>query len=238
MNASWSFGFLRFSSFSFLMSLRLWDIWDLLFLFFVDALVDVGDPVGIQVEFPRRRMWIVLLLFVAKSLQEPFGHSLLPLFPLEKGYVNLNHGSFGSAPLEIHALGTQASMHMEANTDRFFRYEMYQKVEEFSMNFQVDVVRSIVANHVSANEEDIVFVINASHGVNAILRSLLLPSGSKFLYFNLAYTMVKNTLYYISEEFQNQLVEVNVTFPVSYAKIVGLVVEALEQNPGSGGWRS
>jgi selenocysteine lyase/cysteine desulfurase len=113
-------------------------------------------------------------------------------------------------------------MHMEANTDRFFRYEMYQKV---------DVVRAIVANHVGANEEDIVFVINASHGVNAILRSLLLPSGSKFLYFNLAYTMVKNTLYYISEEFQNQLVEVNVTFPVSYSKIVGQVVEALEKNP-------
>ena len=44
-----------------------------------------------------------------------------------------------------------------------------------------------MATYIGANTEDVVFVENASIGVNAIMRSLKIPKGKKIFYYNLAY---------------------------------------------------
>jgi isopenicillin-N epimerase len=88
-----------------------------------------------------------------------------------------------------------------------------------------------LAEYVHADPQDIVFVLNASHGVNAVLRSVLLSPNEKILYLNLAYGMVKETLYFLREIFHEQLVEAEIMFPTTKEAIVRVVVEALEANP-------
>ena len=55
--------------------------------------------------------------------------------------------------------------------------------------------------YVGAETEDLVFVENASEGMNAILQSLLVP-GSGLLYLDLAYGMVQETIKFIDETLQ------------------------------------
>jgi hypothetical protein len=50
----------------------------------------------------------------------------------------------------------------------------------------MDALRERVAKYLGAKKEDIVFVPNASHGMNAVLRSLKIQPGEKILYLNTA----------------------------------------------------
>jgi selenocysteine lyase/cysteine desulfurase len=156
----------------------------------------------------------------------PFGHQLLPLFALQSNYTNLNHGSFGSPPQSVIASQRQWYDYVEENPDRWYRYHVYSEMDD---------AREIVANYVGADKEDIVFVLNASHGVNAVLRSLKIAPPGKILYLNLAYQMVKNTLQFMHEMYSEQLVQVNITFPTSNEQIVQLVKEAFDNHTADGG---
>ena len=91
-------------------------------------------------------------------------------FALAEGYANLNHGSYGSPPLSVLKTATATRMHIEANPDAWFRYEMCSAL---------DKVRSKIAAYVGADTDDVVFVDNASHGVNSVLRSLEVTQGQK-----------------------------------------------------------
>lgn len=115
---------------------------------------------------------------------------------------------------------------MDLSPDNWFRYEMYDRL---------DSVRQQVAAYIHADAGDVAFVENASHGVNAVLRSVRPRAPrNKILYLNLAYQMVKNTLQFVHDADGEQLVMVNVTFPVesSGASIVAAVTQALEAHPG------
>ena len=69
--------------------------------------------------------------------------------------------------------------------DVFFRYDVWGLMNK---------VRALMAKFVGADEEDLAFVPNASHGVNAVLRSLKIKSTQKILCLNVAYAMVKKNL--------------------------------------------
>ncbi|ETO35417.1 hypothetical protein RFI_01646 [Reticulomyxa filosa] len=86
------------------------------------------------------------------------------------------------------------------------------------------------------NWEDLVFITNASHGVNAVLRSIgeeiydqqCGGAACKLLYLSTAYPMVKNTMAFLVSTFSNeQLVEVNVTTPMLSNNT--LLLQAIEQ---------
>ena len=104
----------------------------------------------------------------AAAAPPTFGHSLLPLFQMEPNYTNLNHGSYGSVPSSVTAAATAAEVAVERNPDRFFRYQVWDTV---------DAVRKAMAAFLSCSWLDLVFVPNASVGVNTVLRSLALPAG-------------------------------------------------------------
>ena len=48
---------------------------------------------------------------------------------LEKGYVNLNHGSFGATPRSVIEGEHRWEAQMELNPDRWFRGEVYEEVK-------------------------------------------------------------------------------------------------------------
>ena len=74
---------------------------------------------------------------------------------------------------------------------------------------------------------------NASHGVNAILRSLKIKLGEKILFLNVAYTMVKNTIKYLHNFNDDSLLQVDIKVPGTKDSILDAVRTALENNKGS-----
>jgi len=140
---------------------------------------------------------------------------------LASGYHNLNHGSFGAVPRDVMKSQQEWASYVELKPDVWYRYEVYPAVNK---------VRKQLATYIGADEEDVVFVINASHGVNAVIRSLVFPPGSKVLYLSEAYPMVKNTFAFMRDHFQEKLIEVPLTFPTTKDKIIDLVKQELAKH--------
>jgi selenocysteine lyase/cysteine desulfurase len=153
-----------------------------------------------------------------------FGHSLLPLFSFENGYINLNHGSYGAVPKSIINAKLEWINHVELNPDQWFRYEVYD---------EMNTVRAQVANYVGADPEDVVFVENASHGVNSVLRSIQInfKTGGKILILDIAYGMVKNTVQFLSDTYGIPSIQLHIPFPTDSNSIVSLVQQTLNNNP-------
>ena len=83
---------------------------------------------------------------------------------LEEGVLHLNHGSFGATPTPVLEAQQRVRSRMEANPTRYFLGGEYQR--------ELDAARRAVAGFVGGDEAGLVFVNNATTGVNAVLRSL------------------------------------------------------------------
>lgn len=82
---------------------------------------------------------------------------------LDPNVIHLNHGSFGAAPVEVLDEQTRWRYLMEANPD-LFMLETYQSALEQS--------RRQLSAYLKAESSGLVFVPNATFGVNSVLRSL------------------------------------------------------------------
>jgi isopenicillin-N epimerase len=132
-------------------------------------------------------------------------------WPLDNNSVFLNHGSFGACPRAILDKQQEYRQRLESQPVRFLIREM----EEL-----FDNARHRVASFVNARPEDLVFVQNATTGVNAVFRSLHFNPGDEILFTNHIYGACRRLLEYISGQTGAVLVEVVVDFPVSTPDII------------------
>lgn len=136
-----------------------------------------------------------------------FGKSLRSLYQLRSNYTNLNHGSYGAVPASVTAVRRCWSDHVEKSPDSWYRYDMYDTI-----NLARDKLSAYIN---AASPEDVALVDNASHGMNAVLRSLapklLAKKGTKILFLQTAYRMVLNTLQFLNDVYNEQLLQVNIT---------------------------
>jgi isopenicillin-N epimerase len=117
----------------------------------------------------------------------------------------LNHGSFGAAPVPV--LERQAALRtqMESEPVRFFMRE-YPALLNSS--------RQILARLISADPANLVFVNNATAGVNAVLRSLVFKPEDEILVTNHGYNACLNVARYVAERSGARVVEANLPLPV------------------------
>lgn len=87
----------------------------------------------------------------------------MEFWALDPAVSHLNHGSFGAAPIPVLETGRRLRGQMESNPTRFM-LETYQPL--------LDESRRRLAEYIGADPEGLVFVNNATAGVNAVLRSL------------------------------------------------------------------
>ena len=118
---------------------------------------------------------------------------------------------------------------MEGNPEVFTRFAQYGAI---------DRVRAAVAAYVGADVDDVVLVDNASHGMNAVFRSLAerLGRDALVLDLNTVYGMVRNTLAYTEATFGQRVVTANLTSlggVVSDDGVVEIVRRALEAAGGA-----
>ena len=138
------------------------------------------------------------------------------LWPLERGVIFLNHGSFGACPAEV--LRHQAALRaeMEAEPVRFLSRELDDRL---------DAARRALADFVGADPDDLAFVVNATSGVNAVLRSLAFRPGDELLTTDHAYNACRNTVDFVADRAGARVVVARVSFPVaSPAEVVDAVM--------------
>ena len=157
------------------------------------------------------------------------GHPTAALFTFENGWTNMNQGSYGAPPRAVQAAQREWSTMMEGNPEVFTRFAQYGAI---------DKVRAAVAAYVGADVDDVVLVDNASHGMNAVLRSLAerLGRDALVLDLNTVYGMVRNTLAYTEATFGQRVVTANLTSlggVVSDDGVVEIVRRALEAAGGA-----
>src|SRR3954463_8435091 len=91
---------------------------------------------------------------------------------LDPGVIFLNHGSFGACPRVVLEAQSEYRARMERQPVRFLWRELPDLL---------DAARAELAQFIGANPGNLVFVANATAGVNAVVRSLALQPGDELL---------------------------------------------------------
>ena len=125
---------------------------------------------------------------------------------LDEDITFLNHGSFGATPKAVLAKQDEYRRQMEHEPVRF----MVRELEPL-----LDSARNAVAEFVGADPAGLVFVPNATAGVNAVLRSLDLDEHDELLVTTQEYNACRNALDYAAQLAGAKVVVVDVPFPVS-----------------------
>src|SRR5215831_13232635 len=135
-----------------------------------------------------------------------FGLAARRRFRLEPGTSFLNHGSFGTTPRAVLDAAERWRRCMEANPDRFMRDTMPRALR---------AAAGRLARFLHAEERDVVFVENATSGLNAVLRSLAFNRGDEILATTQTYNAVRQTLREVCRRTGSKLVEARIELPVA-----------------------
>lgn len=125
---------------------------------------------------------------------------------LDDGIHFLNHGSFGATPKVVLAKQQELRSRLESEPVRFMARELEPLLDES---------RRRVAEFIGADPRDLVFVTNATTGVNAVVRSLDFKAGDELVTTSHGYNACTNVLRFVAERTGARVVIAPVPFPVS-----------------------
>lgn len=129
----------------------------------------------------------------------------------------LNHGSFGACPKQVLDFQQRLRSQLEQEPLRFFGREWEPLLDD---------ARTKLAAFVGADVQDLVFVSNATTGVNSVLRSLTFSPGDEILTTNHEYNACRNALDFIASRTGARVVVAKIPFPIdSPQQVVGAVIE-------------
>ena len=128
---------------------------------------------------------------------------------LDPAVVFLNHGSFGACPRPVLAAQTEWRERLERQPLQFLVRELES---------HLDTARAVVADFVGAEVADLVFVPNATTGVNSVLRSLDFQPGDELLVTNQEYNACRNVVDFVAERSGARVVVAAVPFPFQHAE--------------------
>ena len=134
------------------------------------------------------------------------GHSLRSHWDLDPEVAFLNHGSFGACPRVVLEEQTRLRRELEHRPVLFLGREITDRI---------DAARGALARFVGAAPEDLVFVPNATTGVNAVLRSLTFEPGDELLVTDHGYNACCNAAQFVCERAGARVVVAAVPFPLS-----------------------
>ncbi|WP_420622855.1 aminotransferase class V-fold PLP-dependent enzyme [Candidatus Poriferisodalis sp.] len=143
---------------------------------------------------------------------------------LDPGVLHLNHGSFGATPAAVLEAQQGIRERIELNPTRFFLEGEYQE--------RLDQARRAVAHFVGADEAGLVFVTNATAGVNAVFRSLepSLEPGDEILVTDHEYNACTNAAIVSASRAGAVVTTAAVPFPLEHEReVVDAVVAAVTE---------
>ncbi|MEH2232762.1 MAG: aminotransferase class V-fold PLP-dependent enzyme [Nostoc sp.] len=143
--------------------------------------------------------------------------SIRDLWSLDSAVTFLNHGSFGACPKQVLEFQQRLRSQLEHEPLRFFGREWEPLLDD---------AKSKLAAFVGADVEDLVFVPNATTGVNSVLRSLAFSSEDEILTTNHEYNACRNALDFIASRTGARVVVAKIPFPIdSPQQVIAAVIE-------------
>ena len=124
---------------------------------------------------------------------------------LDPAVTYLNHGSFGACPSAVLALQSSLRAAMESEPVDFL---------SGTLQTRLDAAREAFAAFLGADPADLVFVSNATTGVNAVLRSLAFAPGDELLVTNHTYAACRKTIDFVAARHGTRVVVAQLPFPV------------------------
>jgi len=139
------------------------------------------------------------------------------VWPLDPRVVFLNHGSFGSCPRAVLEAQQRLRDRLERQPIQFFMRDL---------EAMVDAARASLAQFVGADAENLVFVPNATVGVNTVLHSLRFEPGDELLVTDHEYNACRNAFEHAAERSGARTVVVPVPFPLrNPQEVVAAILE-------------
>ena len=123
----------------------------------------------------------------------------------------LNHGSFGACPRPVLEAQEAFRRMLESEPVRFFVRELPPLL---------DGARDALARFIGATAADLVFVRNATEGINAVLRSLRFQPGDQLLVTDHAYNACRNVVEFVAKRDRARVVVARVATPINSAEEV------------------
>jgi isopenicillin-N epimerase len=124
---------------------------------------------------------------------------------LDPDITFLNHGSFGACPIGVLEYQQQLRDRLERQPLQFLSRDLEPLL---------DAARVELAKFLNASPSDLVFVPNATTGVNAVLRSLEFGPGDELLTTNHEYNACRNALDFVAARSGATVVVANLPWPI------------------------
>ncbi len=137
------------------------------------------------------------------SMPKPSG--FIRHWQLDSGITFLNHGSFGACPIAVLAKQQEWRDRLERQPLQFLGADIEPLLDQ---------ARAELAQFVGTAPDDLVFVPNATTGVNAVLRSLTFQPGDELLTTNQEYNACRNALNFVAERSGATVVVAEIPFPL------------------------
>lgn len=148
-----------------------------------------------------------------------FGHAMRKAyFNFDPSYTPLNHGSFGTYPTPVGQRLRACQEAAEARPDEFIRYDIPVELERS---------RKAMASFLNINADEVVFIPNATTGVNVVLRSLRYEKGDVLVYFSTIYGGCEKTVEYLCESTNVEGKKIELQYPISDDVVVEKFEEGL-----------
>jgi isopenicillin-N epimerase len=126
------------------------------------------------------------------------------LWLLDDKVTFLNHGSFGACPRKVLEFQAGLRERLEREPIRFLVRELEPLLDQ---------ARKAVAQFVRADVDGLVFVANATTGINTVLRSLRFKADDELLVTNHEYNACRNALDFAAQRWGAKVVVARVPFP-------------------------
>jgi selenocysteine lyase/cysteine desulfurase len=126
-------------------------------------------------------------------------------FQFAPTYKPLNHGSFGTHPTPVREAHYSLQATAIERPDTFISYTTFPLLAKS---------RSEIAPLLGVHHDEVVFVPNATTGVNTVLRNIKFEDGDVVLTFSTAYPACTKTVSAIGEILPVKLEKVDLVYPV------------------------
>jgi isopenicillin-N epimerase len=133
------------------------------------------------------------------------------LWHLDPEIAFLNHGSFGACPIAVLEYQQSLRLELERQPLQFLAREIEPRL---------DAARSTLAAFLQADPHNLVFVPNATTGINAVLRSYPFQPGDAVLTTNQEYNACRNALDFVAERSGIEIIVTDIPYPIDDPQII------------------